>query len=282
MKKPIITLLVTFFGGILYAAIWTKILDFYLTYSELGIYESFLVFSAIFLCFYYSGVYINAALFGFFFKKEIDTKTSPLELYGLCGSFLLSFLVTLILFFVLAKAPYRDSVFYIVFGIFLFFLLSIISIIHVVMIRVAHEFETNESLKYLIVKTSTVLLINLTLVFVVCINDFPGANAPIEFRQQWAYKKVKNYPEIMDFIKENNQITDKIGQIKFVAPRKKRSLPITIGGSGNPVSELTLEVVGEKGKGIAYIITFGSGMHGWCFEFQGEKIKASDLGSCED
>lgn len=78
---------------------------------------------------------------------------------------------------------------------------------------------------------------------------------------------------IVNSIKENNHITDKVGHIKFVAPTKGRNLPIDIGASSGPTSQLTLEVVGEKGTGIAYLTTWGGSIHGLYFKYQGKKTK---------
>jgi hypothetical protein len=46
-------------------------------------------------------------------------------------------------------------------------------------------------------------------------------------------------------------------------------------GAGNmPMSNLTLEVVGEKGTGIAYITALGrQGVWGICFEERGKKTQ---------
>ncbi|HEY9612001.1 hypothetical protein [Allocoleopsis sp.] len=270
MRKPIIAL-GTFGGGITYAAVWTKILDIAFNYREINAGDGVFLFSLMFICFYYFGLYISAAIFGFFSKRQRDIAPSALPklVYGFLGSFTLSFLITLILFLFVIKPPtifFSDVTFY-------FIILSIIFILHVLVVRTAYEFETNKSSKYFIVKIATVLLVNLTLLLVVCINDFPGVNAPVEIRQKWAYEKFRYYPSIVCTIKQANQITDKVGQIKFAAPTRGRNLPVIIGGSSGPSSELTLEVVGEKGTGIAYITTWAGGVHGIYFEYQGKKTK---------
>jgi hypothetical protein len=279
MRKPI-TALGTFLGGIIYAAVWTKIFYIAFNYRQIKTDDVLLLFSLMFICFYYFGVYISAAIFIFFSKRQRDIAPSALPklVYGFLGSFTLSFLITLILFLFVSKPPtifFSDVTFY-------FLLLSIIFILHVLVVRTAYEFETNKSSKYFIVKIATVLLVNLTFLLVVCINDFPGVNAPVEDRQEWAYEKFENYSSIVIQIKETNQITDKVGQIKFVAPTKGRNLPIVIGGSSGPTSELTLEVVGEQGTGIAYITSSNGAVNGLCFEYQGKKTKLwGSVSSCE-
>lgn len=128
-------------------------------------------------------------------------------------------------------------------------------------------------------KITTALLINLILLLVVCHNDFPGVNAPIEIRQKWAYKEFSHYPETVNFVKNAEKITEKVGEVKFVAPTQGRNLITNSTGSGGGLSLqdslYTLEVVGEKATGIAYI-------RGWranymykslCFEYQGKKTQ---------
>ena len=278
MRKLIIAL-GTFLGGIIYAAVWTKILDIAFNYREINEGDGFLLFSLMFICFYYFGVYISAAIFRFFSKRERYIVPSALPL--LIGSLIFSFLVTLILalFFV-----YPPGLIFI--GIVYFFTpLSIILILNILVFHAAYEFELNKSLKYFFAKIATVLLVNLTFLIVVCINDFPGVNAPVEVRQEWAYEKYKPYSQIVNSIQENHDITDKIGQIKSVAPTKGKNIFSTTEKLRADRSELTLEVVGEKGTGIAYITTYAGYINRMCFEYQGKKTRPKpwDTGlSCND
>ena len=289
MRKPIIALVIalgTFFWGIIYAAVWTKILDVAFNYREINEGDGFLLFSFMFICFYYFGVYISAAIFRFFSKRERYIVPSALPL--LIGSLIFSFLVTLLLAFFFVYSPGRSFIVGISFiGIFvyLFTPLSIILILNILVFHAAYEFDSNKSLKYFIVKIATVLLINLTLLLVVCVNDFPGVNAPVEDRQEWAYENYKPYSQIVNSIQENHDITDKIGQIKSVAPTKGKNIILTTEKLRADNSELTLEVVGEKGTGIAYITTYAGYISSMCFEYQGKKTRpkpwASGL-SCND
>ena len=84
---------------------------------------------------------------------------------------------------------------------------------------------------------------------------------------------------IVHSIKESNQITAQVGQIKFIAPTKGRNLYM-LGGDSGTGSELTLEVVGEKGTGIAYINSWWGSITNLCFEYQGKKIKLWSSESC--
>jgi hypothetical protein len=271
MRKIIIAL-GTFLGGIIYAAVWTKILDIAFNYRDINEGDGFLLFSLMFICFYYFGVYISAAIFRFFSKRERYIVPSALPL--LSGSLIFSFLITLIL-----------AIFFMGVLAYLFIPLTIILPLNILVFHAAYEFELNKSLKYFIVKIGTVLLINFTLLLVICINDFPGVNAPVEVRQEWAYKKYIPYSQIVNSIQGNDDITDKVGQIKSVAPTKGKNIFLTTEKLRADRSELTLEVVGEKGTGIAYITTYAGYISRMCFEYQGKKTRpkpwATGL-SCND
>lgn len=128
MRKPIIAL-GTFSGGIIYAAVWTRILYIPFNYRQINADDGAFLFSLMFICFYYFGLYISAAIFIFFSKRQRDIAPSALPklVYGFLGSFTLSFLITLILFLFVIKPPtifFSDVTFY-------FLILSIIFILHV-------------------------------------------------------------------------------------------------------------------------------------------------------
>jgi hypothetical protein len=73
--------------------------------------------------------------------------------------------------------------------------------------------------------------------------------------------------------------------MKSVAPTKGKNIFSTTEKLRADSSELTLEVVGEKGTGIAYITTCAGYISSMCFEYQGKKTRpkpwASGL-SCND
>lgn len=257
MRKAISALGI-FLGSILYAVIWIRIFYFSFNYREAD--ESFysvILSPLMFIVFYISGIYINATIFQFFSKREINIVPSVL-LYSYVISFGLSICI-----------PAVFGIYFWSLGISLLFVL----VFHVVGLETAFHFKTNRTFKQFGKKISIVLLINLILLMYVCINDFPGINAPIEARQKWAYQKFSGYSTIVDTIERSNKITDKVGQIRFVAPTIGRNLLFRIGAGNMPLSDLTLEVVGEKGTGIAYITAVGGSTLGMSFEYQGEKTK---------
>lgn len=147
----------------------------------------------------------------------------------------------------------------------------------------AFHFQTNKTVKQFGKQISIALLINVIFLIVVCINDFPGVNAPIEARQNWAYKEFEfnGYSTIVNSIERTKEIKDKVGQIRFVAPTKGRNLFFRTGAGNMPLSDLTLEVVGAKGTGIAYTTALGrQGVWGICFEYQGKKTQLGGWESC--
>jgi hypothetical protein len=104
-----------------------------------------------------------------------------------------------------------------------------------------------------------IVIIGLILQFVLVVyrNDLPGVNASIEIRQKWAYEKFDGYTrytEVVNRIEGCNQIKTRVGKIKFIAPTKGINFVIYDPGSlADYNAELTLEGVGEKGTGIAYM-----------------------------
>jgi hypothetical protein len=259
MKKNIIALRI-FLGSILYAVIWTIILYFAFNYREIRTYEGFLLFIIMFICFYFFGVYFTSVLF-----KSYSRRTEYILPVAIStGSVIIGSAIFLFLLFMMYLG---------VINTFFFGILLLLS--QWVIIRAGCTVKNNQDI-FLTVdirKIATVLLISLTLLLFVCNTDFPGVNAPVEVRQKWAYEKFMHYPGIVNSIKENNHIIDKVGSIRFVAPTKGRNLHVYLGASSGPTSELTLEVVGEKGTGIAYLTTWMGGIHGFCFEYQGKKTK---------
>lgn len=215
----------------------------------------------------YIGVYVIAGtIFGLSSKRERDIIPSAL----VYGSIISLVLITLISFSGIFSI--LGSEYYILFG--------IAAIFQLVEINTSCLFKSNKyTVKTVSLKDITsAFLLNLILLLVICHNGFPGVNAPIEMRQKWAYKTFSHYPAMMRSIEESNEITDKVGNIKFIGPTKGRNLHYAEGGSSHPASDFTLEVVGEKGTGIAYITTWGGSVTGVCFEQKGKKIVLSKWG----
>lgn len=265
MKKNIVALRI-FLGTIIYAAIWMRIFDFAFNYREIKTHEGFLLFSVIFFAFYNFGIYINAVIFRLYSKLNRDIVPSAVLLSSI-SSFILSLFIIAIILLSGILGNLNSSIPYIVLGIWL--------LLQLVGIRAGCTLKNDNYISFTVSirKIATVLLFNVTLLLVVCITDFLGVNSSIKVRQKWAYEKFRHYPAIVNSIKENNYITDKVGQIRFVAPTKGRNLPIDIGASSGSTSKLTLELVEKKGIGIAYLNTWGSSIHGLCFEYKGKKTK---------
>ncbi|MGB3790156.1 MAG: hypothetical protein WA949_19260 [Phormidesmis sp.] len=80
---------------------------------------------------------------------------------------------------------------------------------------------------------------------------FPGSRASAETRQQWAYKEFEEYPSVVEQVSSCKLIIDRVGAVKTVAPIKGRNTINRDPGSSGHRGELTLEVVGEAGTGVA-------------------------------
>jgi hypothetical protein len=268
MKKTI-TALRFFLGSILYAVIWIRI--FYFSYNyrlEDDAFYVLILFPLMFIVFFSLGLYINAIIFRFCSRRERDIAPS-----ALLKSYIIIFVISIIIVAVFGVDVFRID----------FWSLGIILFLPLLGLKIASHSQNNKNVKYFGKKISSALLINLFFLMVVCINDFPGVNAPIEARQKWAYKELNGYTDaystIVNSIKEADQITDKVGQVKFVAPTKGRNLFFRIGAGNMVTSDLTLEVVGKKGTGIANITTIGGGIQAISFEYQGKKTKLTSWGS---
>ena len=278
MKKLVIDLGITLgiiLASILYATTWTIVFYHNFNYRVLETSnDELLDYIIMFICFYHLGVYISAATFGVFSKRERAIASSALSSIVYCSIVLVSSLLIIVvslLFFIFSIGSY---VFYNYLAIILLLQIGVVRLVY-------NALENTKSLKHILKKIAPVLLISLILLVIVCINDFPGVNAPIAVRQEWAYKKFPGYSIIVDSIERTNEITDKVGQIKFVAPTKGKNLFLRVGAGHMPLSNLTLEVVGEKGTGIAYICTLGDqGVLAISFEYQGKKTKLWGLESC--
>lgn len=263
MSKNFIALGITF-GSFLYAAIWTRIAYLGFNYREIDSIIHYFLFIVLPICNYVFGVYIVATIFRLSSKRKTDIE--PLVLA--CSSI---FSLLLFLFFSSGFGGNPITIIRISF-LLLFQLLSIRTVCSLQINR--NTFKT-DSLKNI----NTTLLIHLVLLLAICRNDFPGVNAPIEIRQKWAYETFTQYPNMVKSIAGTNEIIDMVGKIKFVAPTYGRNLNLETGGSSGPYSNLTLEVVGEKGTGIAYIITKWGNVYGMCFKHNAKHIVSKKWGS---
>lgn len=259
MRKNLITL-VTFFGGVLYAAIWLPIVIFTINYREIGLGTYYSLILVLLICLYNVGIYISATLFKWYSKRQVDIVPSALAIGSIAGS---------ILGYLILTSPFP----------LLNFLKSpILFLFPIVGIRVACAFEFYKYTSVIrpLLNISTVVAISLILhfVFIGSRSDFPGVNASSQIRQKWAYEEFSDYSYVVRSIGLCNPITDKVGKIKFIAPTKGRNIHVAEAGSGDS-AEYTLEVVGEKGTGIAYGRGRFGGLGDISFEFHGKKSRVS-------
>lgn len=123
-------------------------------------------------------------------------------------------------------------------------------------IRIACEFphrKSNFHRRLLLFKSLIPFLVALLTLSFIWLNSssFPGANATLFVRQKWASKEFGGYKEVVETIKTCQPIIKRVGNVKYVAPTSGRNYVIYDPGSSGHSGEFTLEIVGEKGIGIA-------------------------------
>ncbi|MEG4531141.1 hypothetical protein [Microcoleus sp. D2_18a_D3] len=120
-------------------------------------------------------------------------------------------------------------------------------------IYIAGKFKRSKSTSNLIVSLLRILIPSaIALTFILVNNNgFPGVAAPAEVRQQWASKEFWNYAGVVNSIKSCQPIIKRVGSVKFVAPTQGQNDVFYDPGSSGHSGEFTLEVVGEKGIGVA-------------------------------
>ena len=80
---------------------------------------------------------------------------------------------------------------------------------------------------------------------------FPGAFTSAEARQQWAYTEFTDYKYAVSDIQNCEPIKARVGNVKTVAPTWGQNVTVWENGSSGHRGEFTLEVVGDRGTGIA-------------------------------
>lgn len=80
---------------------------------------------------------------------------------------------------------------------------------------------------------------------------FP-AFAFAEARQRWAYTEFTDYKYAVSVIQNCEPIKARVGNVKTVAPTWGKNVTVRDPGSSGHRGEFTLEVVGDKGTGVAY------------------------------
>ena len=80
---------------------------------------------------------------------------------------------------------------------------------------------------------------------------FPGAFASAEARQQWAYTEFTDYKYAVSDIQNCEPIKARVGNVKTIAPTWGQNVTVRDPGSSGHRGEFTLEVIGDKGTGVA-------------------------------
>ena len=120
-------------------------------------------------------------------------------------------------------------------------------------IRFACQFtrrRSNSNSKILLLRVLVPLALTLTLIWL-HYGSFPGAIASAETRQQWAYQEFNNYESVVESVSNCPFILEHVGSVQFVAPTSGKNYVVSDHGSSGHNGELTLEVVGETGTGVA-------------------------------
>jgi hypothetical protein len=88
-------------------------------------------------------------------------------------------------------------------------------------------------------------------VFCLTYTGFPGVNATPQVREQWGLKHPSGMYGGVSTFKDCKPMVDRVGKIQFVAPTEGPNFYSSDYGSNHGEGEVTLEVVGSQGKGIA-------------------------------
>ncbi len=139
---------------------------------------------------------------------------------------------------------------------------SICSVVPILAACQPKWFTARSELLALCLVVPLLLVVSLPLFYFIY-TDFPGADASIQAREQWGFKTFPsgNGEEMytgVNFFQNCKLIVDRVGDIQAVAPtkgankfvRQLGSSPFTMRG------EFTLEVVGNKGTGVANYKTY--------------------------
>ncbi|BAY08479.1 hypothetical protein NIES2098_16390 [Calothrix sp. NIES-2098] len=246
MRKNVISLSVVS-GGVLsaYIGLFTTANVYFLNYREMRINGWFYLGINIGLSLYLLGICATAVIFQRMSSQGSEIEPSFLMLGGTIGLLVGS---SPLLFNLLTQASYYSISPLIILPVS--FLLSILGI------RIACEFphrESNFHRRVLLSRNLIGWLVALLALTVIWMNNssFPGITAASVVRQQWADKEFNRYKEVVDTIKTCQPIIKQVGRVKYVAPTSGRNYVISDPGSSGHSGEFTLEVVGQKGVGVA-------------------------------
>ncbi|OUL29610.1 hypothetical protein BV372_22995 [Nostoc sp. T09] len=137
-----------------------------------------------------------------------------------------------------------------------FVILPVSVLLSILGIRTACEFprrKSNFHPRVLLFRTLIPSLLALLALTVIWVHNssFPGVTATSVVRQQWAYKAFNEYKGVVDTIKTCQPIIKRVGNVKYAAPTSGKNYVMADSGSSGHSGEFTLEVVGEKGIGVA-------------------------------
>ncbi|MBE9060869.1 hypothetical protein [cf. Phormidesmis sp. LEGE 11477] len=113
-------------------------------------------------------------------------------------------------------------------------------------------------------------------VFCLTYTGFPGANATPQVREQWGLEHPSGMYGGVSTFKGCKPIVDRVGNIQFVAPTEGPNFYASDYGSNHGEGEVTLEVVGSRGTGIAnykhsgWGVSLSPGSSNVSFTYQGK------------
>ncbi|BBD62788.1 hypothetical protein NIES2109_56380 (plasmid) [Nostoc sp. HK-01] len=248
MRKNVVSLVVVL-GGFLTACIglFTPVNVYLLNYRQMNITEWFYLAIIIGLGLYILGISTTAIVLQETSSFESEIEPSFLVLGGTIGLLVGSLPICLNL---LTQRSYPFVSHCAILIVPISVLLSILGI------RIACEFphrKSNFHRRLLLFKSLIPFLVALLALSFIWLNSssFPGANAALFVRQKWASKEFGGYKEVVETIKTCQPIIKRVGNVKYVAPTSGRNYVIYDPGSSGHSGEFTLEIVGEKGIGVA-------------------------------
>lgn len=214
----------------------------FLNYREQSISDWFYSWGMAVLALYFLGVYVLAL-----FVRSRSRRAVEIEpLFSVLGC-VIGFLIGCVPVYLYWVTPALQEFPFLWFWIlFLPILLSISGFL--IACRIRSRRASN-----LILSVSRILVPCAIALALILVNHsgFPGVTAPIELRQLWASKEFGNYDEVVKSIRNCRSIVERVGVVQAVAPTQGKNFVISDQGSSGHSGELTLEVVGKKGTGVA-------------------------------
>lgn len=244
------TALLVMLGGLVVGCMSTFPDSFFniANYREMSIPGWFRLWLIAQLILYSLGSYITALVLQHRSRQEKAIEPAFLTLSGAIG--LLAGTGSVILLLLLwppIQVPYLLSLIALAMTVIFSILLSFFAI------QFACRFKrrkSNSNLKVLLLRSFAPFIFTLMLIWL-HYGSFPGAIASAETRQQWAYQEFGDYKEVVESISKCQFILDRVGSIQSIAPTSGKNYVISDPGSSGHNGKLTLEVVGEAGRGIA-------------------------------